>query len=335
MKRPFITDVAVERKALGAPLVSVIIPCHAHAGYLAQALTSVAHTQLSVETIVVDDGSPGDVVPEVLREWPSVRLLTQGHLGVSVARNTGLEACSGRFVLFLDADDRLLPQALERSVECFDRHPDAGFVHGLYRFIRLDGAPAGQPSAPWPPTCTYLDLVRSNYIGMLATVLFRTDVVRSLGGFRAGRTHSEDYELMLKVARKHPIARHETMMAEYRRYPTSVSADASRMLVAVLSVLDEEQAKAPDDAATRAAFDEGRRTFKLFYGVRLVRQIFREGLLRGRLGASVHWARRLRELLGLRLTFVTLPPSVAVAALRKCRWIVRGWWERRVQGAAS
>jgi glycosyltransferase involved in cell wall biosynthesis len=313
--------------------VSVVIPCHGHADYVAEAVASVSRAHVASETIVVDDGSPGDGVRSVLRDWPAVRLIEQPRLGVSIARNRGLEACRGRFVLFLDADDRLLPGALEASVECFERHPSAGFVHGRYRFIRLDGAPAGQPSAPWPATCTYLDLVRSNYVGMLATVLFRTDVVRSLGGFRPGLAFSEDYELMLRTARNHPIARHEAVMAEYRRYSTSVSADASRMLAAVLRVLDEEQREAPDDAATRAAFDEGRRSFKLFYGVRLVRQIFREGLLRGRLGATVGWTRQLLRLLGPRLTFVTLPPSVAVAAVRKCRWIARGWWEQRTQKA--
>jgi hypothetical protein len=106
------------------------------------------------------------------------------------------------------------------------------------------------------------------------------------------------------------------------------------MLDGVLTVLATERCRAPDDAAARRAFDEGERFFKLFYGVRLVRQIAREGVLRGRLRMAARSTRDLFRLLGPSLALLSLPPSVAVAAVRKARWIVRGWRLRRTAGAS-
>ncbi len=317
------------------PLVSIVIPCYAQAAFLSEAIASALDTTVRVEVIVVDDGTPDGAIREVMRGWPDVRFLARPHDGVSAARNAGVAASRGRYVTFLDADDHLLPGALEAGLACIERHPDAGFAHGRYRFIREDGSPAGMPAAQWPEPGDYLQLVRSNYIGMLATVLFRTESVRAAGGFRYGLAFSEDYELILRVARLYPIARHDGMVAEYRRYASSVSADAARMLQHVLEVLERERALATPGGETRRAFDEGARFFRLFYGVRLVRQIFREGLLRGRFRVAQGWASDLIRLVGPSLTLTSLPPSVTVAAVRKTWWIVRGWWERRAVRSAG
>lgn len=325
--------------------MSVVIPCYRHADYLPIALDSVAAQGPGVEVVVVDDGSPDpDAAARVVEGRPSVRFLARPHEGVSATRNAGLESCRGRFVLFLDADDRLLPGAVSAGLDRFDRRPDAAYVHGRYRFINADGTAAGQPAVEPPRTSSYIELVRENYIGMLATVLFRTEVVREAGGFRRDLAVAEDYDLLLRIARRHPIGGHDAMVAEYRRYGTSASADAARMLRGVLEVLAGERETAlravtgPDGGSPagcnppgdpdvlRAAFAEGERFFKLFYGTRVVRQIFRQGVLRGRVANAARWTAELWRGLGPRLTLVSLPPAVAVAAARKSRWILRDAW---------
>ncbi len=313
-----------------APVVSVVVPCYRHADYLPTALASLAGQDVSVEIVVVDDGSPDDVAGAI-GGHPGARLLSRPHAGVSAARNAGVEECRGRYLVFLDSDDRLLPGALAAGVACFDRHPDAGFVHGRYRFIHADGSPAGQPAAPWPSASGYLELVRSNYIGMLGTVLFRTEVVREAGGFRTDLVVGEDYELLLRIARSHPVFGHDAMVAEYRRYPTSASADAVRMLEAVMEVFELERRaarEADSPEATWRALEEGERFFKLFYGTRIVRQVTRYGLLEGRFSDAARWSGALWRRLGPKLALVELPPAVAVAAARKSRWILRDVWLR-------
>src|SRR5690242_20588408 len=95
------------------PLVSVVIPCYKQAHFLPDALQSVlVQTHKEVEIIVVDDGSP-DNVSEVLRHYPSVKCVHQQNQGLSGARNAGFRVSTGSHVVFLDADDRMTPNALE------------------------------------------------------------------------------------------------------------------------------------------------------------------------------------------------------------------------------
>ena len=106
--------------------VSVIIPTYNHAHFLPDALSSVlTQTRPADEIIVVDDGScdnPGAVI----ERFPGVRLIKQENRGRSAARNTGLWNANSSHVVFLDADDRLLPNALEVGLNCAATFPDCG-----------------------------------------------------------------------------------------------------------------------------------------------------------------------------------------------------------------
>ena len=124
-------------------LVSVIIPCYRQADFLPQALESaLAQTHCETEIIVVDDGSP-DNTAEVVARYPGVRYLRQENRGLAGARNGGFRVSKGEYVLFLDADDRLTPNAVEAHLSCFAKHPEAGFVVGDIDNIALDGSYSG------------------------------------------------------------------------------------------------------------------------------------------------------------------------------------------------
>ena len=88
--------------------LSIVIPVYNGANYLREAIESaLAQTFRNVEVLVVDDGST-DETAAVARSFRDVRYLYQENRGLAAARNTGLRESSGRFVVFLDADDRLL-----------------------------------------------------------------------------------------------------------------------------------------------------------------------------------------------------------------------------------
>ena len=106
----------------GNPLVSVVMPVHNGAEWLPAALDGVlAQTMGDFELVAVDDGST-DAVPQVLAAYaardPRVRVLTHATpQGAGAARNAGLDAAQGAYLLFLDADDLFEPELLERAVE--------------------------------------------------------------------------------------------------------------------------------------------------------------------------------------------------------------------------
>ena len=91
------------------PLVSVIITSYNQARFLSDAIESVlTQTYSQFEMVVVDDGST-DNASEVVARYPGVRYMRQDNQGLSAARNTGLRESNGAYLVFLDADDRLLP----------------------------------------------------------------------------------------------------------------------------------------------------------------------------------------------------------------------------------
>lgn len=101
-------------------LISIIIPAYNVAKYIVQAVDSCLNqTYRNIEVIVIDDGSSDDTC-NVLKENYStntrVKLLSQNNSGVSVARNTGIDAAIGEFLYFLDGDDVLHPKTIELLV---------------------------------------------------------------------------------------------------------------------------------------------------------------------------------------------------------------------------
>jgi glycosyltransferase involved in cell wall biosynthesis len=125
------------------PLVSVVTAARDAEATVARALESLlAQTFRDWEAIVVDDGSSDGtaaVASEFLERDSRIRVLRRRPAGVSDARNAGVEAAKGRWLLFLDADDWLLPEALQRLTEVAAADPAAGVVHGGWVRFNNDG----------------------------------------------------------------------------------------------------------------------------------------------------------------------------------------------------
>jgi glycosyltransferase involved in cell wall biosynthesis len=208
-----------------AALVSVVIPCYNQAHFLGEAIESVlAQSHQHFEIVVVDDGSP-DNTSEAAARYPSVRLIRQENQGRSMARNTGAHHSKGSYLVFLDADDRLLPEALEAGLQCFEDHPECAFVYGHYRFIAADGSFLRQTQQRYIDKDHYPALLERNYIGMLGTVMHRRSVFETIGGFNPSINACEDWDHYLRVVRKFPIYCHDEVIAEYRMHGTNTSRD--------------------------------------------------------------------------------------------------------------
>jgi glycosyltransferase involved in cell wall biosynthesis len=223
-----------------APLISIIIPCYNQAHFLGEAVESVlAQTYPHYEIIVVDDGST-DATSEVASSYPAVRCVRQRNAGLSAARNAGVKVSHGQFLVFLDADDRLLPDALQSGLNCFQGHPECVFVSGHYRHINADGSAGLQFPQRQLKIDPYQTLLQRNYIGMHATVMYRRQIFDIVGGFTTSLQSCEDYDMYLRIVREHSVRRHDRIVAEYRSHEGSMSMDAARMLRGVMAALDAQ-----------------------------------------------------------------------------------------------
>jgi len=117
--------------------VSAIIPVFNGEKYLAEAIQSVLGQSLApLELLIVDDGSTDGSVEVAEGFGSQVRILRQNHLGSSAARNYGVERSQGEYLAFLDADDRWLPEKLEKQIKALEQDPGAqmAFVN-ILQFI--------------------------------------------------------------------------------------------------------------------------------------------------------------------------------------------------------
>jgi glycosyltransferase involved in cell wall biosynthesis len=245
------------------PLVSIIVPCRlssrAQAALLDETLSTVdAQTIDDYEVIVIDDGSPIPVAPVVVSH-PRTRTVLQHNGGSAVARNTGIARSTGRFLVFLDADDHLLPHALEAGLAGLAEEPACGFTVGGREEMTFEGARLPHTAAPplEGRQQIYVPLLGFEWFIMPPSMaMFRREIVEAIGGFQ-DPWGADDLDFYLRVALRSEAWCHKRVVTRYRRYSTSSSRDGERMLRSVRAVYDRHRALAEDHPAVRRAFDNG------------------------------------------------------------------------------
>jgi glycosyltransferase involved in cell wall biosynthesis len=248
-------------------------------------------TYRHLEIIVVDDGSADDSAL-ISARYPAVKLIQQENRGLSAARNAGVEAGTGDYLVFLDADDRLCRDALTKGVDCLGAHPESAFVYGAYTLIATDGQPMASSQRKRAPEDTYLNLLRSNYIGMHATVMYRRAAFEFVQRFNTSLAACEDYDLFLRIARIYPIHGHGQVVAEYRQHGSNMSRNPELMLKSSLSVLGSQWKYVRANRQARVAYREGIENWQACYGDNLLKS------LRSRAQAR-EWTQLAREVLVL------------------------------------
>lgn len=250
--------------------VAVIIPTFNHARFLGEAITSVlAQTRPADQIIVVDDGSTDDP-GSILKQFPDVKLVRRNNGGPSAARNTGLRICTADYVAFLDADDRLLPTALESELACISARSEYAFVYGGHRYISEGGEPIGPDCFKPIEGGPHLALLHANQIIMHATVLYRRLCLLAVNGFDETLRRVEDFDIYLRIAQRYAIACYPVTVVEYRKHGQSLSSNQLEMLISALGVLARHKVRIHINRATRLAFREGRTALRIHYGSKML-----------------------------------------------------------------
>ena len=224
-----------------AAVVSIIIPSYNHAHYLSHTLRSVlVQTYDDWEAIIVDDGSTDDTSAVVAQfADPRVRYIHQQNRGLPAARNAGIAAAQGSYLAFLDADDEWEPDFLARCTAVLERNAEAAGVYTGHHYCDETGLILPQSSVP----CVPADQLRRRLLegGFFppCAVVVRADAVREAGLFDtslAGRG-VEDWDLWLRITRRHPMLALPEPIARYRVHPGSMSTNAAAMHAGRLSAV--------------------------------------------------------------------------------------------------
>jgi len=228
-----------------APTVSVVIPTADRPALLARAVESVlAQTFTDFELLVVDDGSTAAIDPALgAGRLARARVIRHdARRGAAAARNTGTRAARGRFVAFLDDDDRWLPEKLARQLERFAAaSPTTGAVYCGFRLVSDLSGRTDRCFEPCEPAARFEDFLRSSLFGASIPLIERR-CLDAVGGFDEALPATHDRDLWLRLARQHDFAFVPDVLVDCHLHGRQITTDLDAKIVAKERMLEKYRA---------------------------------------------------------------------------------------------
>jgi glycosyltransferase involved in cell wall biosynthesis len=222
------------------PKVSICIPTFNRKDYLKETLDSVfAQTYKDYEVVVVDDGST-DGTEKMIKSgnYKNLRYYWQINAGDAAAKNRLTELAQGKYITFIDSDDLLMPDAVERMIKAMDENAGEDVVvYGPYFRIDQDGNEHGK--------CK-----RKLYSGNVTRYLFQNIFVHNCGSMCSKKVFREnggldeslkacyDYDFWLQLSLKYRFIALPEPTFKRRRHSSNQSAVSSKNLMTELKVLE-------------------------------------------------------------------------------------------------
>ncbi|EMY15484.1 glycosyltransferase-like protein, family 2, partial [Leptospira weilii str. Ecochallenge] len=179
------------------PLVSIVIPCYNYGKYIHQTIKSVIEQNYkNWEIIVVDDGSDDEYTIEELEKLKKIYTVIKiDRSGPAVARNVGIAAARGEFILPLDSDDMIHEDYLLEAMSAYEKKPSLGIVYCEAEFF-------GSIKGKWNlPEYRFPDILLDNCI--FVSAVFRKSDWKEVGGFNENMENEwEDYDFWLSLIEK-------------------------------------------------------------------------------------------------------------------------------------
>lgn len=186
-------------------LVSIIIPTFNRPEFVIKAVESALNqSHQNIEVIVIDDASPNDIEPLLIQDGRIKVLRNLKNSGPCYSRNKGLEVAKGKYVNFLDDDDILYPEKIKKQLSVFNNSdiPNLGMVtcHAvdrrfgteIFRYNKVKGN-------------IYNKMIYRYTVHGTETMLFKTELVREIGGFDENLESSQEYDLLIRFTEKYNV----------------------------------------------------------------------------------------------------------------------------------
>ncbi|MCK5738615.1 glycosyltransferase [bacterium] len=187
------------------PQVSVIIPTFNRASFTREAIDSVlAQKFTDFEIIVVDDGSDDDTEAILRASHLPIQIIRQPNMGVSAARNAGIQAAKGTYLAFLDSDDLWKKDKLWHQIHFFQDHPTAKICYTGEEWIR-NGRHVNQTKNHAKYDGWIFEHLLPRCIISASSIMFHREILAAVGLFDTDLEICEDYDLWLRIGAKFPI----------------------------------------------------------------------------------------------------------------------------------
>ncbi len=200
------------------PLVSIVTACLNSADFLEKAIESVLQQDYPrIDYIVMDGGSTDGTLGILERYGDLLRWHSGPDAGTAEAINRGFQRCSGSIFAFLHADDVYTPGAVSAAVRAFQQDPDAAVVYGEADWIDSEGQPLGRyPTQPYD-----FDIFRRDCFICQPAAFIRSRVFKEVGMLDATLGRSFDYDLWIRIGRRHSMRHIERVQAFSRMHRSS------------------------------------------------------------------------------------------------------------------
>lgn len=211
-----------------APLVSVLIPTLNRLELVRRAVESVLQQSFqNFEIVIIDDGST-EPIASLEQEYPKVRVVRHPrNLGISPARNTGVQAARGKYIAFLDSDDAWYARKLECQVQWMESHPQSGACTSGYRYETEEG---NSIEIPAPTAGTYRTLASGTTLAPGTTLFALTAAMRKYP-YDPAFPRLVDLDWALRFVKEYPLdVVQEVLAVVYRTgRPSAASVEAGNI----------------------------------------------------------------------------------------------------------
>lgn len=281
-----------------APRITVHVPAYNYGRFLGDALDSLlAQTCTDWEAIVIDDASTDDTPAVVARyDDPRFRFIhhdvNRGHVATY---NEGIDLARAEYFVILSADDRYHPTFLERTLACFDAHPEVVLAYSDYEVIDERGEVRGTATMTLDPAHDWVrdvsaDLLFRPFIHG-CTAVARTQFLRDLGGYDAAFPHTCDTYLWRQLAFVGPVGHVAGNLVQYRVHSRGMHHRAT--VVELMTTEEAEQfARLFDDPGLPAAVAAQRGRLEATLAVARARVHFQERKFRASAAAAASSVRQ-------------------------------------------
>ena len=208
------------------PSVSVLMPVFNAEKYVGEAINSILNqTFEDFELVVLNDASQ-DSSKELILAYNDSRIRfieNEQNQGLSYSRNRLLSEAKGTYIAWLDADDIAYPTRLAEEFEFMEMHRDHAMVAAWARLVDSEGKPTGDFIKSYIPNeCLSALLLFVNYF-VQSSAMLRRELLPNIH-YQSDFPPTEDYELWVRIAAKHPVAILSQILVDYRIHATNISA---------------------------------------------------------------------------------------------------------------